>query len=217
MPPRQLRLHTLRLSALPFFRSLLDAIGSLVRRVSKTSSPVPDLNLIPGEYRGAPLMSRERLLLLLIIFELVLAVLLFRTYGEDSTDAVRDFLGMEVLSQEVRAENLRTVQITQARANLDNLSVAQREVGKQRANWPHLLDLIYNQPPADVTVSSFRQSESTVTLAGSAPTRQEVFGFQDLLNESPLIEEVAVPTLGAAGAGLEFTFKIVLRKGVNVE
>ena len=162
-------------------------------------------------------MSRERLLLLLIIFELVLAVLLFRTYGEDSTDAVRDFLGMEVLSQEVRAENLRTVQITQARANLDNLSVAQREVGKQRANWPHLLDLIYNQPPADVTVSSFRQSESTVTLAGSAPTRQEVFGFQDLLNESPLIEEVAVPTLGAAGAGLEFTFKIVLRKGVNVE
>ena len=89
-------------------------------------------------------MSRERLLLLLIIFELVLAVLLFRTYGEDSTDAVRDFLGMEVLSQEVRAENLRTVQITQARANLDNLSVAQREVGKQRANWPHLLDLIYD-------------------------------------------------------------------------
>ena len=162
-------------------------------------------------------MSRERLLLLLIIFELVLAVLLFRTYGEDSTDAVRDFLGMEVLSQEVRAENLRTVQITQARANLDNLSVAQREVGKQRANWPHLLDFIYNQPPADVTVSSFRQSESTVTLAGSAPTRQEVYGFQDLLNESPLIEEVAVPTLGAAGAGLEFTFKIVLRKGVNVE
>ena len=66
-------------------------------------------------------------------------------------------------------------------------------------------------------MSSFRQSESTVTLAGSAPTRQEVFGFQDLLNESPLIEEVAVPTLGAAGAGLEFTFKIVLRKGVNVE
>ncbi len=30
MPPRQLRLHTLRLSALPFFRSLLEFFVSLI-------------------------------------------------------------------------------------------------------------------------------------------------------------------------------------------
>ena len=156
-------------------------------------------------------------MLLLIVFELVLAILLFRTYGADSTDAVRDFLGMEVQSPELRAENLRTVQIQQARANLQNLASAQREVGKQRANWPQLLDLIYNQAPPNVTVVSFRQSENTVTLAGSAPTRQEVFDFQDLLNESAFTEEVAVPTLGVSGTSLEFTFKMVLRKGVAVE
>ena len=32
MPPRQLRLHTLRLSALPFFRSLLDLVPGAYSR-----------------------------------------------------------------------------------------------------------------------------------------------------------------------------------------
>ena len=40
MPPRQLRLHTLRLSALPFFRSLLERLGPVPQN-GTTTNKVP--------------------------------------------------------------------------------------------------------------------------------------------------------------------------------
>ena len=49
MPPRQLRLHTLRLSALPFFRSLLDGLSAQVHSLDLFAGLYLSGGALPGD------------------------------------------------------------------------------------------------------------------------------------------------------------------------
>ena len=89
------------------------------------------------------------------------------------------------------------------------------DIDQRRVLWPQLLDLIFNQPPEGVSVSSFKQQGTQVTLKGNAPTHRDVFNYRDILKESPVIADVVTPRLGAGGQG--FTFTVTLQEGAVLE
>ncbi len=199
----------------------LSSFNSLIRRLGRPPLQVPEVNLIPEEYLGRRGLSRRNLFILLIVVEILIAVTLFRTYGDGTVTTIRAFLGSEEpVSTTVVTENRLARQIKQARATLNDLKESQSEIDKQRVHWPQLLDLMFNQKPQDVDVTSFRQNEDEVTLAGRAKAHEDLFGYRDILKRAKFISQVVVPSIGAgSGTGDEvsFTFKLGLQRGVPVE
>ena len=197
----------------------LESINSWVRRRGQTQAQVPDLNLIPPEYLGRRKLSRNNGLALLIVMELLIIITMFQTYGSASLSKIQELLGSEEgLSVEQAAAERRARLVDNKRATLNSLKAAQSEIDNKRINWPQLLDLYFNQTPKGVSVDSFQQNGSEVSLLGVGPSETEVFEFRDILRNSAFVSDVTIPSLTAdAGGGVAFQFKLSLLLGVAVE
>ena len=166
----------------------------------------------------ARLLSKNRAMVLLVAFEILIAVFLFQTYGSGTVSTIKGFLGTEeaATTENIPQDRLAN-QIGQARTQLRNLTIALAEIGNENIRWPEFLDLMFNQVPPGIFVTSFRQTGTNVTLSGRAPTPRDVFDYRDILIESPFVTQVIVPSIGAAPNGEEvaFDFNISLQSGAT--
>ena len=175
-------------------------IGSLFRGMSGSSQRVPEVNLIPSEYLGRQAFSRTNGLILLIVIELLMAIMLFRTYGSGTVDTFKSRLDMEIdVGAADLPEDPLTLAIQNSRAQLRNARNALEELDQRRVQWPELLDLIFNQPPEGVTVSSFKHTEGRVLLEGEAPATDDMFLYKEILLESIVVFDAEILKVGGVG------------------
>ena len=197
------------------------SLSSLFRRSGKSQSQVPEVNLIPPEYLGKTGVSRTNLLIALIILEVLIAMTLIRTYGGGSLDTLKGFLGSEDTSIARNVpEDPKLILIQQTRTKLANLELAHRGISSQRAAWPQLLDLIYNQAPPGVSGITFRQSVDMVTLSAQAQANSQVFEYQQSLSQSPFLDQVRVQSNNAIpekGGARSFSLDLTILRGMAVE
>ena len=184
---------------------------------------VPNVNLIPSEYRRASPLSRSRLLAILIALELVIAVALFSRYGDGSLGPVGDYVGLgdtpaaeggppDPLAGKKGVRN-------ELNGRLADLEIAFQDINAGRVRWPELLDLFFNQTPTGVKITSFLHTGDQISLGGEAPEAADIFTYRELLKESGSFTEVMLPNFGASGTGdmQSFNFQLSLAKGAAVE
>ena len=200
----------------------LTSLNSWIRRLGRPPMQVPDVNLIPRDYARGRRLSRNNALVLLIVLELMIAILLFRTYGDAATDKAKGYLGQEEAPNLVQQNEQRLqTQVGQKRAQLASLKDVGGAIKAKRTDWPQLLDLFFNQTPATVSVATFRPDGDLFTLTGQAEQPNDVIStYKATLLESPFVSQVTIPSIGAAAGDsdkVDFTIRVTLQRGVTVE
>ena len=199
----------------------ISSLNTWLRRFGRPQAQVPDINLIPADHQGRRLLSGNSGFAILVVLELILVVSLFRIYGQESVTTVREYLGMEETPGPVsEPEDRLALQIKQARQNLNDLSSAGEVISRMRVSWPQLLDVIFNQVPEGVSVTSLRPSATEINMTGTAAEHSDILAYRDALTESPFVAQVIVPTIGVdpgESKNKSFTFKITALTGVAVE
>ena len=198
----------------------LSSVNSWLRRLGGPQPEVPDVNLIPREYMGRRIISRDSLLVLLVVLEVFIAVVLAQAYGGGSADTIKGYLGMDDGTAPPVTQDRFARRIEQAEIKLSSISTVQSQIDARRISWPSLLDTFFNQTPKGLSIPSFQQAGDGVTLLGQADQHKDILEFRDTLSSSPFIASVIVLEIvssDADGGPWEFTFELGLRKGVSVD
>ena len=173
---------------------------------------------MPTEYLGARVISRNNLLLVLIVLEALIAIVIFRAYGDASLTRVRELLGSEdsaQLSEEDLILERLERQINSQKTKLSDLRKARSTIEGQRINWPQLLDLFFSRTPESISDTSFRPSADSVTLSGRASKNADIFEYEDALSQSPCIAQISLERISAVPEGIDFSFTLDLQVGVD--
>ena len=178
---------------------------------------VPDMNLVPPEYRRR-LVSRAGLLLLLVaLVGLALLWPLSRAFA-----GARESLSV----QQARLEDLKRQEgkllalepeVKELRALLDKEEQRLRELQgdyqafqEGRVDWPRLLGVVVERVPQGVGLRSLVQKGGNLEVKGSAGSLPLVARYGQALNESGLFASVQT-SLELEDQGVSFT--LVLKPG----
>jgi Tfp pilus assembly protein PilN len=177
---------------------------------------VPKINLIPPEYLPKPLLTKQRLMLLVVALELLLTLVVFQTYGENSQAFIGKLAGREPARspEAIRADALNN-QINGLRSQLNRLNSAEREIKAKNFQWPTLLKTFFSETTPGISVASVRQVGNEVALSGTSVTSEDIVSYSNFLQQSPNIASVTVLGIGgqSTGQGITFSFRIELKAG----
>ena len=132
------------------------------------------INLIPAQYVKIPIFSRNSTLALIAVVELIFAIILFQTYGDQSLKT----LGFREIAPVIVPERPLAAQIRQTKTQRNGLVNAHSSITGQSINWPKLLDLIFNGAPDRIKSISFQQTGQQLTLSGTAGAHANVFEYE---------------------------------------
>ncbi|MBI2165517.1 MAG: hypothetical protein HYU29_03830 [Chloroflexi bacterium] len=185
-----------------------------VRKTAAIQARVPEINLMPPEYLPKPFLTPERRTLLLLVLELLVIIVLFRSYGENTTASIRYLTGRESSStqEQLRADQL-TLQINTLKAQVNRLNASENEVATRAVDWPPLLKSIFGSGTQGLEVFALRESLGVITLSGATPRSDDIVAYREYLLQVPNVKTAKVLSVGgqAQEQRIPFTLQLELK------
>ena len=183
---------------------------------------IPDINILPEEYKRPAISSLS--LLLLIVF-------LASVFGIYKLAPLRIQVNLEKTSfdsrltaaqQELKGLQGREAQIKELKESLgkleerkkDNLS-AWDTFQKQGVKWRLILDGIQGSIPPGVTIDSIIQKESGITVHGLSPNLNSVLSYANALRLLGLTQDLGVTFEIRPEGNVSFNLNLVVKSGGN--
>lgn len=179
---------------------------------------LPNLNIIPEEFRRPAISMVRVALIVIIIIEAGLGYFAYqmRVGGEQAAAALEVRLTQlegdigRARDDQARAQTLQA-SIDALRQRLPQLEQDYGQVTRGSAAWSGLLQHIVGQMPRGVTVKSVTQSGTGARLSGVADSYSTVMGYRYALEASPLVMSVIPESLsGSESPGSPVSFVLVI-------
>ncbi len=180
-----------------------------------------DLNLLPPEYLPRKVSRLSIVLVILIVLMLCLPVLL--VFLKADVDGESAALQTKLNGLKAQLNDLYDIkrQADALQAQIDTLDSALAAIEQDyqtfiqnRVLWSDIVEEIDRiLPGTRVTLQSIVQSDSGVTLTGTATRDDYVYHYAIALEESEYFSGISVTTLSAPGEAVSFTMIVPLSGG----
>ena len=194
----------------------LGALWRLPRnRRQRLRDRVPDLNILPPQYRGIELHPYQRRLAILGVLLLLFGLGQIAIQGEDLSQGLDKFVD-RVRGREDPAVLRETQLIATVAALRDQVNEKKQRipaVEAQQRNWAEIIDFLTRAAPRGVSITSIIQSRNDkdeLDVSGIALQPDKVTEFRTRLIQSPLLSAVNIRTLQKRTEGIEFLFTVKL-------
>ena len=183
---------------------------------------IPDINILPEEYKRPAISSLS--LLLLIVF-------LASVFGIYKLAPLRIQVNLEKTSfdsrltaaqQELKGIQALEPQKKELKESLDKLEARKKDYlsswdtfQKQRVKWRLILDGIQGSIPPGVTIDSIIQKESGITVHGLSPNLNSVLSYANALRLLGLTQDLGVTYEIRPEGNVSFNLNLVVKSGGN--
>ncbi len=176
---------------------------------------IPDINLLPQEYRQ-PILSRRQIgVIFLIVVLLVGTLVIYQSKSSTSAEIVSLETEMnEVQGQleslegkEEEAQRLQD-QTEEARQQLEQIKQAEGLISSRKVNWASFISYFFGSQTPEITLKSVSTAESGFVLKGSSAPPNAVWDYYKNLSDTPEIQTVEVQSLSETTSSSDFTFYV---------
>lgn len=181
---------------------------------------IPDINILPEEYRR-PAMSSLSLLLLIVFMASVFGIyklvpLRIQANAERTSFDNR----LTAAQQELKSLQGLETQIKELKDSLGKLEARKKDYlsawetfQKQQVKWRLILDGIQGSIPPSVTIDSIIQKESGITVHGLAPNLNSVLSYANALRLLGLTQDLGVTYEIRPEGNISFNLNLVVKPG----
>jgi len=195
---------------------------AIARRASAREIPyrqVPNLNILPEEFRRPGISVLRIILVVVIILEAGLGyfALQSRAQGEQAVATLELQLGQtdgnirRAREDQAQAKDLQA-SIGLLEQRLSQLQQDYRQVTRGRTYWPALARMV-GLVPQGVTLTSVSQDEDGARVSGMASSYDTVMVYRQALEGSPEVRLVVPELLSASGTAGSVAFVFVIKFG----
>lgn len=180
-----------------------------------TSANIPDINLLPQEYRQPVLSRRQIGLIFLIVVLLAGTLVIYQSKSSTSTDIARMESEMSEVQEQLEsleekekeAQHLRE-QIEDARQQLEQTKQAEELISSRKVNWASFISYFFSSASQAINLQSVSTNEAGFLVEGSSTPPGAVWPYYENLSDTPEIAIVEVQSLSETTSSSEFTFHI---------
>lgn len=163
---------------------------------------IPNISLLPEEYRR-PLISILQLCLILVILAALIGAY-FALQGKSSQEAGVAGLEAEISRLETEIETSAATaeqaeeisrEIDEAGQDLDRARESREYISSEQVSWSKPVLLLFNSLPSGVMLSSVTQDGLKLSIRGTSPDTESLFLYHDRLLDSSETEDVFIQSL----------------------
>lgn len=181
---------------------------------------VPDINILPMEYRR-PTVGNQTWLLLLVVLVFGYAVFALYPLGSRVRTERATIEGqLTVKQQELKRLQALEPQVVESKEALAKLEARKTAVleswgtfEKSRVNWRLVLDGIQGSVPKDVTIDAVTQKDMDVAVHGVAPSLSSVAEYANSLRRLGLSKDVGMTYEVRPDGGVSFELYMTVKAG----
>ncbi|MBI2936466.1 MAG: hypothetical protein HYY31_06670 [Chloroflexi bacterium] len=175
-------------------RRLIPALPRL--GFGRARSGVPEINLIPDQYRRRLRLSLRTSLFLALAVELLIAVAAFQQ--ETTRPGIQALTSRVLGSQSSTEERIQRVQtqLNEVKKELETLRQGRDEIKKRSMNWSALLAHLQGSLTEGVELDRVNQTGVTIVIYGMAQNLTQVEGFRaKLVSKSEVIRGASLVSI----------------------
>lgn len=180
----------------------------------------PNLSLLPVSAKEAAEEKRTLLFYggianLMVITTILFLLLFFGTWGFFKYLDRQTSSQLESVANQQTSENSQVTEIIKTIKEINPLLTLEGSLEDQMTYWSGILETIESLKPAGVTVTNLENAKDgqSLTLTGTAQSREGLGSFRDVLSAQDFAESVQMPTSNfAENQNINFTIVLTLKK-----
>lgn len=187
---------------------------------SKQKIQIPEINILPEEYRRPAISSLTWFLLLVVLGSAFAIYTLYPLWAQVRFELARTENQLKAEQQELKRLQAVEPQAKELKETIAKLEARKKDLltsweifQKSRVNWRLILDAIQGSVPKGVTIDALSQKETTVTVHGLAPNPSSVNDYADALRSLGLTDDVGITYEMRPEGGVSFNLRLVVRTG----
>lgn len=181
---------------------------------------IPDINILPEEYKR-PTISSLSLLLLIVLLGSVFGIYkLVPMRIQINADRTSFDSRLIAAQQEIKSLQVLETQVKELKDSLDKLEVRKKDYlsswetfQKQQVKMRLILDGIQGSIPPGVTIDSIIQKESGITVHGLSPNLNSVLSYANALRLLGLTQDLGVTYEIRPEGNISFNLNLVVKSG----
>lgn len=168
-----------------------------LRRQPKELTAVPRVNIVPPGYLRPSALGARTGLLLTLLLELVVAVFIYQTRGQQAMEGVRYFTERSQGAQPAGEDRIAalTARIAEREKVLRQIRDGRQELAARRKDWPTILAAIFSATPNGITVVAVRDLGDAATVNGAGDTIELINTYRERLAAQGHVRGVTVTAL----------------------
>ncbi|MBI4234371.1 MAG: PilN domain-containing protein [Chloroflexi bacterium] len=131
-------------------------------------SRVPELNLLPEQFRRRVAPTLRQWFYLAILFEVLIAVLVYQSKGQASVQGAQQMLTSFRAKEDIQEQRIQRLQasLVQLQTELQQLKAGRQELLQRNTDWALLLDELFKSAPVGTEILTVRQVGQGITISG---------------------------------------------------
>jgi Tfp pilus assembly protein PilN len=176
---------------------------------------VPELNLLPEQYRRRARLTLRSSLLLIVLLELLLAAYIYQAQQELTTYGLQQLRARLAGRPDATVQRVASLQETLAKLEKERTQIEKglQEIKTLTKDWGTLLNTFLTSAPQGTRITLLRQLTNSVSLTGVAPSVSLVNSYREALLKAEGIAAVVVRTLSQdpRTGEAQFTLDVALK------
>ena len=183
---------------------------------------IPDINILPEEYRRPAISSLTFMLLLIVLFSVFGMYKLLPLRSQAAAERTSLEVSLAANQQELKSLQALEPQVKDLKDTIAKLESTKQDYQsawdifqKNQVKWRLILDGIQGTIPQGVTIDSVLQKEFTVTVHGLAPNLNSVLTYANTLRLLSLTQDLGVTYEIRPEGNISFNLNLIVRLGGN--
>lgn len=187
---------------------------------SRERVQVPDINILPAEYRRQPVSSQTWLLLMVVLVFGFAVYMLLPLRAETKAEQAR--LGDDLAARQQELKSLQAAEpqakeLKEAIARLEgkkkDLQSSWKTFQKSRVNWRMVLDGVQGSLPREVSIEALTQKDYEMMVRGRAPNLNAVLEYANALRRLGLTRDVGMTYEIRPEGDIVFDLRLIVKEG----